>query len=110
MTIAELLTQVDSLSLQALCRYMYRIGVPRIQSRFSTPLSIDHFIAINVPYCDEWKAPLVHYNTKTKKCSWNINNIMRFDDECKTFQIESELILLRSDDPMTVSKITGLND
>ena len=84
MTISELLSQNDFVKFQRLSKYMYKTGVPRIQTKFTLP-GIDHFMLINVAYAGEWKAPLVHYNSRTRKSSWMIHPFLKFEAECKTF-------------------------
>ena len=67
MSVAKMLTQKELVCLQALCRYLYFTGVPRIISKFLLP-SLTYYITKP----DYWDSDsiVVAYNSRFKTCSW----------------------------------------
>ena len=71
MAVAEMLTQQETLALQALCCYLYRTGVPRIQSRFTLRGKDLLYVAWDhLQDGDDISRVynLVKYNTRSQRC------------------------------------------
>ena len=64
--VASMLTQKETLAIQATCSYMYQVGVPRIMSSFRFDFTV-HSILIHPAHNG---CLIASYNTESQECSW----------------------------------------
>ena len=109
MQIAELLTQEQLVQIQALCRYMYAIGVPRIISKFVFTLT--EFFIEAFDWGDlVWSKHIIRFNTRSKQCSWVKDPLAKIHWRAETMQIGQDFFAIGGSTPTPVIRFSGLGE
>ena len=102
--VAEMLTYEEVVMMQLVCRYLYKIGVPRLHYKFQLRRPELYFLGSNLKHKNYGKIFfLLRYNTKKGTCTTLKHNMLNILENKQIVQFRYELYGFGSDfDPMQV--------